>query len=165
VLLLGFTGQQQCAEWFGIVINGPVINKCGSQLQSGDRSTVLRRGGPIGSLGELWAVRSSSPSAQMCERRSGSDAAYKEGTVVGPVHVGDDWEAWLDASATGPSGTRFFRGECGWAPFQLEDEVRSGDWRVIVCPGELLLESFVAEDLYSSLNTAVGRPRLYLSSE
>jgi len=150
VMLLGCLGPD---EWHGVTVNGAAL------VRDGD--VLLQCGGLVEPTleNEVWAVRSTrfeELEEDIRQRSCGSDAAGEAGTRRGLVHLEDNWEAWLDTVCRGPPGTRFFRGNCGWAPGQLENEVSASDWRVVCCPVQLLLGDIEADSLYSFLISATG---------
>ena len=84
------------------------------------REDRVHLGGPVEPRGLLFLVRTEKPPVD-------------SSPLVGDLHVGRSAEALHEVVERGVPSERFrsFIGHAGWAPGQLEHEIRRGDWYVI----------------------------------
>jgi putative transcriptional regulator len=122
VVLLAAHGQEGA---FGWIINGPVVMSLRELLEradltlEGDVQGSVRTGGPV-SPEQVWLVYRTDP------RFAGLEGQFE----VGPGVTASASRAVLELIAQGtvPESVMALVGYAGWAPSQLENEIRVGAW-------------------------------------
>jgi putative transcriptional regulator len=108
---------------FGLIINRPLPHRLSELFPEyealRERDSVIHFGGPVERDGIVFLVRAKTPPPSATR-------------VLDDVYVLTDLSAALDLLENpDPENTRVFAGYSGWAPGQLQSELRRGGWHVL----------------------------------
>jgi putative transcriptional regulator len=108
---------------FGLIINRPLPHRLSELFPEyealRERDSVIHFGGPVERDGIVFLVRAKTPPPSATR-------------VLDDVYVLTDLSAALDLLENpDPGNTRVFAGYSGWAPGQLQSELRRGGWHVL----------------------------------
>jgi putative transcriptional regulator len=136
---------------FGVIINRPLRQPLSEVLPRAaalaGREDVLHVGGPVAPNGLLFLVRGARPPGR---------AAH----VLDDVFFTFD-AAWIEGllkRAEPPRGLRVFAGYAGWAPGQLQNELKRGDWHVLPADADTIFEKDPARIWPELIERASLRP-------
>ena len=121
---------------FGVVINRPGDNKV-SELCSGlnvdwggDEEAVALYGGPVGSQ-QGFLLHGEIP----------DDVMVNSKEVTSGIRIASDMESFRALCRRPPADFRVLLGYAGWAPGQLDNELRSGAWLTAEATPDLLFRT------------------------
>lgn len=122
---------------FGVIVNRPLPHRLSELFPDYEalraRDSVIHFGGPVARDGLVFLVRT----------KKAPPAATR---VLDDVYILTDIDAALDLLANpDPANMRVFAGYSGWAPGQLQNELRRGGWHVLPADAATVFDMKVEE--------------------
>ena len=133
---------------FGLIINRPLPHRLSELFPEyealRERDSVIHFGGPVERDGIVFLVRAKTPPPGATR-------------VLDDVYILTDRNVALNLLENpDPENTRVFAGHSGWAPGQLQNELRRGGWHVLPADAATVFDK-KAEEIWPAL---IGRAGL-----
>jgi putative transcriptional regulator len=136
---------------WGVIINRPLVQRLSEVFTEyetlKDRKDVVHFGGPVQRDGLVFLVRTSKPPPRAVP-------------VLKDVYFVSDLD-WIDELFRRPEptrGVRVYYGHSGWAPGQLQNELKRGGWHVVPADAETVFDKDPVRIWPELIERATTRP-------